>query len=60
MLRNWRRQVEARAGAGAAGAPGAVRSAEEEVRRLRRENEGLRQEWDFLKRAAAFFAKASR
>ena len=34
--------------------------AEDEVRRLRRENERLRQERDFLKKAAAFFAKESR
>ena len=31
-----------------------------ELRRLRRENERLRQERDFLKKAAAFFAKESR
>ncbi len=60
MLRDWRRQVEARARAGDPGAPGAAGSAEEEVRRLRRENEVLRQERDFLKKAAAFFAKESR
>lgn len=35
-------------------------SAEEELARLRRENERLRQERDFLKKAAAFFAKESR
>ena len=35
-------------------------SAEAEVRRLRRENERLRLERDFLKKAAAFFAKESR
>src|SRR4030088_3076147 len=35
-------------------------SAEAEVARLRRENERLRQERDFLKKAAAFFAKESR
>ncbi len=35
-------------------------SAEEELRRLRRENERLRLERDFLKKAAAFFAKESR
>jgi transposase len=35
-------------------------SAEAELRRLRRENERLRQERDFLKKAAAFFAKESR
>jgi transposase len=34
-------------------------SAEEEVARLRRENERLRLERDFLKKAAAFFAKES-
>ena len=32
----------------------------EELRRLRRENEVLRQERDFLKKATAFFAKESR
>jgi len=35
-------------------------SPELELRRLRRENERLRQERDFLKKAAAFFAKESR
>ena len=35
-------------------------SAEDEVQQLRRENERLRQERDFLKKAAAFFAKESR
>ena len=35
-------------------------SPEEELRRLRRENERLRLERDFLKKAAAFFAKESR
>lgn len=35
-------------------------SAEEELRRLRRENERLRLERDFLKKATAFFAKESR
>jgi len=38
----------------------APESAEEELRRLRRENERLRLERDFLKKAAAFFAKESR
>jgi transposase-like protein len=32
----------------------------QELARLRRENERLRQERDFLKKAAAFFAKESR
>jgi transposase len=35
-------------------------SLEAEVRRLERENAGLRQERDFAKKAAAFFAKESR
>jgi transposase len=35
-------------------------SPEDELRRLRRENERLRLERDFLKKAAAFFAKESR
>ena len=34
-------------------------AAEDELRRLRRENERLRLERDFLKKAAAFFAKES-
>jgi transposase len=60
MLRCWRRQLEGRAGLPAAEAfPGHGRapSADEEVRRLRREVERLRQERDFLKKAAAYFAK---
>jgi transposase len=40
--------------------PEGPESAEAEVRRLRRENERLRLERDFLKKAAAFFAKESR
>jgi transposase len=35
-------------------------AADEEVRRLRSELERVRQERDFLKKAAAFFAKESR
>jgi transposase len=42
---------------GAAEAALIVETAEEELRRLRRENERLRMERDFLKKAAAFFAK---
>ena len=40
--------------------PTAERSPEQELVRLQRENERLRQERDFLKKAAAFFAKESR
>ncbi len=39
--------------------PAAPESPEAELTRLRRENERLRQERDFLKKAAAFFAKES-
>jgi transposase-like protein len=62
LLRRWARQVDGRPGAsgrevfpGNGPVPGA-----EEVRRLQRENAVLRQERDFLKKAAAFFAKESR
>jgi len=39
---------------------GKLPATEEENRRLRRELEGVRQERDFLKKAAAYFAKESR
>lgn len=60
MLRDWRRQVEGRPRAAAKelfrGNPKAV-SQEEEISRLRGEIETLRLELDFLKKAAAYFAK---
>jgi transposase len=37
-----------------------VAGAEEELQRLRREVEQLKQERDFLKKAAAYFAKEQR
>jgi transposase len=37
----------------------AVRAEQDELTRLKRENETLREERDFLKRAAAFFARES-
>jgi len=63
VLRSWKRQFEGRAGlSGAEVFPGTgkVTSQEEELRRLRRELEVTRQERDFLKKAAAYFAKESR
>ena len=63
VLRAWARQVKRRPGAGVQNVfpgHGQLASAEAEVRRLQRENVGLRQERDFLKKAAAFFAKESR
>ncbi len=41
------------------GAAAGTEVPEDELRRLRRENERLRHERDFLKKAAAFFAKES-
>ena len=58
MLRNWQRQV---AGGGAEKeifrGHGRVTSREEELRRLRRELAQVTEERDFLKKAAAYFAK---
>lgn len=56
QLRGWRKQLEA---TGAVPPPVRTETAEEEIRRLRRELEVARQERDFLKKAAAFFAKGS-
>ena len=63
MLRDWKRQVENRPGLAAGDlfpGHGRMASQEEELRRLRREVETLRQERDFLKKTAAYFAKESR
>ncbi len=55
-LRNWVREAEA-TGEGKAAA-GALTGAErDELVRLRKENRQLQMERDFLKKAAAFFAK---
>ena len=56
-LRRWVRQADIDDGKGP---DGALTTAErEELRRLRRENKQLQMERDFLKKAAAFFAKDS-
>ena len=63
LLRNWRRQVEGRAGRPPADVfpgHGQLPSHDEELRRLRREVESLRQERDFLKKTAVYFARESR
>jgi transposase len=57
-LRTWVRQAEAAEGKGS---PEALSQAErEELVQLRRENRQLLMERDFLKKAAAFFAKDSK
>lgn len=54
-LRHWVKQADIDEGHGP---EGALTSEErEELRRLRRENRTLQMERDFLKKAAAFFAK---
>jgi transposase len=63
MLRGWKRQAEGRAGLTASSAfpgNGNLTGKDEEVRALRRELEVVKQERDFLKKAAAYFAKGSR
>ena len=56
-LRRWVQQAEIDAGRGP---EGALTSEERtELQRLRRENTQLRQERDFLKKAASFFARES-
>ena len=60
ILRAWKRQAEGRVGLiREDGTALEGSSNEEEIRRLRRENEVLKQERDFLKKAAAYFAKGS-
>ncbi len=57
QLRHWKQQL---APGGRESAPAPSEAPEQEVRRLRRELEVVRQERDFLKKAAAFFANESR
>ena len=54
-LRTWVQRAEVDAGRGPEGA--LTTEEREELRRLRRENRTLEMERDFLKKAAAFFAK---
>lgn len=63
LLRTWSQQQAQRVGQSPSDVfPGEGRlpSAEAELRQLRRELETVRMERDFLKRAAAYFAKESR
>jgi transposase len=54
-LRHWVQQADIDGGHGPEGA--LTTEEREELRRLRRENRTLQMERDFLKKAAAFFAK---
>ncbi|MEO5798015.1 MAG: transposase [Gemmatimonadales bacterium] len=54
QIRDWKKKLMAQ---GTVAAPVRVETAEEEVRRLRRELAVLRQEHEFLGKAAAFFAR---
>jgi transposase len=68
MLRKWKQQAESRSGLSGSELSGAdvfpghgkLTSQDEEIRKLRRELELVKQERDFLKKAAAYFAKESR
>ena len=55
QLREWAAQLTAETN----GPPHPGESAAEELRRLRRENARLKQEVEFAKKAAAFFARES-
>src|ERR1700741_343008 len=61
-LRSWKKQAEGRAGLtweDVFPGNGKLTSKDEEIRALRRELELVKQERDFLKKAAAYFAKES-
>ena len=63
ILRGWKKQAEGRAGftkGDVFPGNGKLTSKDEELRALRRELEEVKQERDFLKKAAAYFAKGSR
>ena len=60
MLRKWRRQFATASATDAFPGHGQVTSQDDELRRVKRELEVVRQERDFLRKAAAYFAKESR
>jgi transposase-like protein len=63
ILKGWIRQAEGRAGLkqdDVFPGHGKLTSKDEEIRALRRELEEVKQERDFLKKAATYFAKGSR
>ena len=58
QLREWARRLADREGGLAAA--GVVETPEQELRRLRRENARLREEQEFAKKVAVYFARESR
>ena len=65
LLRRWRRKLEARqsratGGNGSAAVAATALAEQEEIRKLKRENERLRMERDILKKAVAIFSEASK
>lgn len=60
LLTRWKTQLKEHPAPEAFPGNGKLSIAEAEVRRLRRENEQLRQERDFLRKTAAYFARGSR
>ena len=56
LLKHWLRQAEAE-GASAFPGQGRLKAEEEELRRLKRENELLRQERDILKKVVVIFSQ---
>jgi transposase len=62
QLHKWRREINAKksdAGLAGGSSGGKITSQDEEIRRLRQELRIAREERDILKKATAFFAKAS-
>ncbi len=60
LLHDWKKQYESKDPATVFPGHGKRAGPEDEVRRLKRELEEVKQERDFLRRAAAFFARESR
>lgn len=56
LLGRWKQQLLAEQGEAFPG-KGRLKASDEDVRRLERENKRLRQELEFLKKTAAYFAK---
>ncbi len=59
LLHAWKQQVEKRAPDAVFPGHGKAAGPDDEMRELRRELERVRQERDFLKKAAVFFARES-